>query len=110
MSSIIISHELDIASSKRLAEELGAVSILLEERIFPDGEIKMCVKRPTVLRRTEELIVLFYLYPNPNIRLFELFQSLDMIRDYAPDAVITLILPYLTYARQDKRFLARRLC
>lgn len=41
--------------------------------------------------------------PDPNNDLVELCLILDALRDYNPSEITTVV-PYLAYARQDKRF------
>lgn len=102
---IVASREAASMSSRKLAEQLGVEVVLFKERIFPDGEIKICAQSPKLLSGEDEVILFFDLYPEPNSRLVGLFQSLDIVRDYSPESHVTLIIPYLIYARQDKRFL-----
>ena len=75
----------------------------LDERRFPDGELLIKARKPDEIVDNE--VILFHkLYPEQNKRFLELVQALDLISDYSPRE-ITLIIPYLIYARQDKRFL-----
>ncbi len=74
----------------------------MDKRIFPDGEILLKARNPEKFKGSD-VVLYFKLYPNQNKRLIELFQALDIISDYFPRSLV-LIIPYLIYARQDKRF------
>ena len=101
---MIIASLIDfLESANRLSQLLGAGLILIEKRIFPDGEILIKVKNPEKLKN--ENIVLFHkMYPDQNTRIIELIQILDVLQDYGASRVF-LVIPYMPYARQDKRFL-----
>jgi len=101
---MIIASLIDfLEGANRLSQLLGASLILIEKRIFPDGEILIKVKNPEKLKN--ENIVLFHkMYPDQNTRIIELIQILDVLQDYGASRVF-LVIPYMPYARQDKRFL-----
>ncbi|AFA38894.1 ribose-phosphate pyrophosphokinase [Pyrobaculum oguniense TE7] len=78
-------------------EGLGALA-QMEERVFPDGEL--LVKLPPSER---DVVVVARLYPGVNENLFKLFLALDALNDQGASRIV-LVLPYLPYARQDRRF------
>lgn len=86
--------------AKSIARNLGMKYLQIESKIFPDGE--------TCLRfiesfRNEKIILIHSCFPHQDTRLVELFMILDAAKDLGAKDVITVI-PYLAYARQDKRF------
>ncbi len=102
---IVASPEASLRISKNLARMLGAETTFFSEKTFPDGEVLIRVQEPEKIRGEDKIVLYFPLYPKPNEGLVKLLQALDMINDYSPNAGTTLILPYLVYGRQDKRFL-----
>lgn len=86
---------------KRLAKGLGASYEPLTFSRFPDGELKITLplkKAPT------DIVLLFSLRPELSINdlVASLLLTLTELRRQLPKSKITLILPYLPYARQDK--------
>jgi ribose-phosphate pyrophosphokinase len=84
----------------KVAEELNLKAILIESKIFPDGESYIRIPEEKV---DEELILIQSTYPPQNKHLIELFLMLDAAKDLGAKKIITIV-PYLAYARQDKRF------
>jgi len=92
-----------LESANRLSQLLGVSLLLIEKRIFPDSEILVKVKNPERLKNKN--VILFHkMYPDQNTRIVELIQILDVLQDYDISKIF-LVIPYLPYARQDKRFL-----
>lgn len=83
-----------------LASELEGVGRLkqIDERVFPDGEV--IVRVPEVGR---EVVLVARLYPSVNDNVVKLLLTLDALGD-AGVGRITLVIPYMPYARQDRRF------
>jgi ribose-phosphate pyrophosphokinase len=103
---IVVAPRTSVDRGEGLARRLGAGFTLLEERVFPDGEVLLRASKPQDLKGEEEVILYFPLYPRQNEGLIGLLQALDLVGDYSPPTVeVTLIAPYLPYSRQDKRFL-----
>jgi ribose-phosphate pyrophosphokinase len=92
------------SSSKELgvkvAQELNLKPILIESKIFPDGESYIRIPEEKI---DEELILIQSTHPPQNKHLIELFLMLDVAKDLGAEK-ITAVIPYLAYARQDKRF------
>jgi ribose-phosphate pyrophosphokinase len=86
-----------------MARSLGITLSDHEEREFEDGEHKA---RPLVNVRGKDVFVLHSLYGEPgasvNDKLCRLLFFLGALRDAAAGR-ITAVLPYLCYARKDKR-------
>ncbi len=80
------------------------ISILGEEfqtKSFPDGESYI---RIPVSCSGKKVFVLHRCYPEPDSSLIQLFLVLKQLKEMGASE-ITAIVPYLPYARQDKRFL-----
>jgi ribose-phosphate pyrophosphokinase len=86
--------------SIKLAEKLRAKQIAIESKIFPDGE--------SYLRFAEnfndgDLVVVQSCFPQQDKRLIELLLTLNAAKELGAKRTIAVV-PYLAYARQDKRF------
>ncbi|MEM1902868.1 MAG: ribose-phosphate pyrophosphokinase [Pyrobaculum sp.] len=94
MDILYFLNALDIAYELKDLGELKQI----EERVFPDGEV--IVRLPDVGR---EAVVVARLYPAVNDNLVKLILTLDALNDLGVGKV-TLVIPYMPYARQDRRF------
>lgn len=94
MQILSFQNALDLAME---FERLGTLA-QIEERVFPDGEL--LVRLPPSER---DVVVVARLYPGVNENLFKLFLALDALNDQGAGRIV-LVLPYLPYARQDRRF------
>lgn len=95
MDVLVFQNAFDLAAD---LEGVGAVK-QVEERTFPDGEVLVRLPQDVGL----EVAVLTRLYPNVNDNLVKLVLTLDALSDLGVQRIILLI-PYLPYARQDRRF------
>jgi len=86
----------------KVAQELNLKPILVESKVFPDGESYIRIPSEKI---DEELILIQSTHPPQNKHLIELFLMLDAAKDLGAKKIITVV-PYLAYARQDKRFRA----
>ncbi len=86
-----------------VARQLGLKLAAHEEREFEDGEHKV---RPLVNARNREVFVIHSLYADPeqtvNDKLCRLLFFIAALRD-ASASRITAVIPYLAYARKDKK-------
>ncbi|MEM0374534.1 MAG: ribose-phosphate diphosphokinase [Candidatus Methanomethylicia archaeon] len=90
------SHGLGKSISKLLSLDI----VNLEWKIFPDGESYF-----RFLSKVDDDIILVHsLSPPQDKRILELFFLLKGLRSYGANDVI-LVLPYIAYMRQDKKFL-----
>ena len=91
----------------QVAEILGIPLAALEERDFEDGEHKI---RPLVNVRGRDVYVLHSLHGSPgrspNDKLCRLLFLVGTLKDAAA-AQVTVIAPYLCYARKDRQTKAR---
>lgn len=86
--------------SARLARILGCPLIKPERKRFPDGELYVRLTGEV----SGEHVVIVQSTPEPqNDNLIELYFLAKTARDLGASKV-TLVIPYLAYARQDKRF------
>jgi len=90
---------------KLIAENLGIPFSIINTRIFPNGEVLARINDVKLIQGDKKIILYFSTYPDTNNRIFLLLESLESIRYYSPESEITLVTPYLSYSRQDKRFL-----
>jgi ribose-phosphate pyrophosphokinase len=95
MEVLVFQSAFDLAAD---LEGVGAVK-QVEERTFPDGEVLVRLPQDVGL----EVAVLTRLYPNVNDNLVKLVLTLDALSDLGVRKIVLLI-PYLPYARQDRRF------
>ena len=85
---------------KRLSMLLPFDLIIFEWKVFPDGESYF-----RLLSNVDDSVILVHsLSPPQDKRVVELFLLLKLLRDYKVRNII-LVVPYLAYMRQDKRFL-----
>jgi ribose-phosphate pyrophosphokinase len=88
---------------ERVATALGVTLALHEERAFEDGEHKC---RPLVSVRGADVFVVHSLYgepgTSPNDKLCHLLFFAGALRD-ASAASVTVVVPYLAYARKDRK-------
>ncbi|RLG80952.1 MAG: ribose-phosphate diphosphokinase [Thermoprotei archaeon] len=85
---------------QELAAILGARHVVVEHKLFPDGESYI---RIPVDVSGEDVIVVQSTYKPQDKHLIELLIAIDALRDLGARR-ITVVIPYLAYARQDKRF------
>lgn len=86
--------------ARRTSEKIGCELVKPEMRRFPDGELYLRI--PSGVEGEEVAIV--QSTPEPqNDNLMELFFLLDAAKDQGAEKTVAVI-PYLAYARQDKRF------
>jgi len=75
-----------------------------EFKIFPDGEIYVKIRQEDIdYIDNSRCAVVQSMYPGVNDAFVELMLMLDLVSDYCAKS-ITSVVPYLGYARADKRF------
>lgn len=101
---ILVYPEFNAANANELSKNLGfQSSIEVKTRVFPNGEVLARLSRTDTIAGND-VCIFFSTYPNTNTRLQLLYQTLETLNYYGARE-ISLILPYLSYSRQDKRFL-----
>lgn len=96
---ILFSLNLDFLSfmlSKRLDGKLG----LYNKREFPDGESYLCIESDV----TEHHCIVVADLSHPNNKFLPLIFLLDTLKELGAKSV-GLVAPYLSYMRQDRRFI-----
>jgi len=97
MKTIVIGDDL----AEKLAQLLNLEAILIEERIFPDGELQPRLQKE---KKAEQIILILQKRTDENINsyLLKYFLLARKAKDLAPKVVG--IMPYLPYTRQDAVF------
>ncbi len=83
-----------------LKEKIGSKVYWVEKKKFPDGESYVRIPFPVA---EEDVVLVHTGFEGQNDRLMELFLTLDVLNDLNAKST-TLIMPYMPYARQDRRF------
>lgn len=83
-----------------LAKKFTTSLIIPQVRTFNDAEIKVTLNSDV---SGKHAIIVQRLFPDPNRRIMQLLFLLSRVNSIADD--ITLVLPYMAYARQHKAFL-----
>lgn len=82
-------------------EDLVYLDIVVKS--FPNGEL---LARISDINRADDKILLYFpLFPDTNNNFVLLLQTLEIIRHYKENSRLLIVIPYLSYSRQDKRFL-----
>jgi ribose-phosphate pyrophosphokinase len=87
---------------KKVAEGLNAKTVDLNVKAFPDGEYSLRFEGDLT---DKEIIVIQTTGAPQDTNLMQLLLTLDAVKDLGAKKV-TAVVPYLAFARQDKRFLA----
>ncbi|WP_243679516.1 ribose-phosphate diphosphokinase [Vulcanisaeta souniana] len=85
-----------------VANTLGLNHVTLETKQFPDGG-ESYIRYPIDITTYEGLILIQRAYPEQNNRLIQTMLAIHAARDMGIKN-IHIVLPYLPYSRQDKRF------
>jgi len=101
-SLIIMDGPASPTLSKRVADILGATSVHLEHKVFPDGETYIRFPESVAGR---QVAVIQSCYPPQNKNLLDLLFILDAARDLGAGETAAVV-PYFAYARQDDAYRA----
>jgi ribose-phosphate pyrophosphokinase len=88
---------------KKVAESLNAKTVEVKLKAFPDGEYSLRFEGDVA---DEEVVVVQTTGPPQDTNVMQLLLLLDAAKDLGAKKV-TAVVPYLAFARQDKRFLPR---
>lgn len=99
----VISPDFNERGGRELARYLDEKLITIYTRKFPNDEVLIRLDESSSIKN-EDIILYFPTYPDTNNRIIMLFETLESLKYYGAGK-ISLILPYLSYSRQDKRFL-----
>ncbi|MGZ8890412.1 MAG: ribose-phosphate diphosphokinase [Nitrososphaeraceae archaeon] len=99
-NSVVIAGPASIDLARSISRNLNVKIIEPELKIFSDGESKLRI--PSV--NNKHCIIVQSLYPPPDRHIIQLLMVIHKCKkDNA--SKITVIIPYMAYARQDKAFL-----
>lgn len=88
--------------AKSIADKLNANFISTDTRVFSDGESKQ--KLEGKITNNSRVIIVQSLYMPVDTNLFRLLCLISKAKEYTSD--ITVVIPYVGYARQDAEFLS----
>ncbi len=97
MEHLVIGDEL----AKKIAKQLNLDFILIQDRVFPDGEVQPRLEKE---KKANKAILIFQKKQNEDINayLIKYFLLLRKVKELAQE--IICIMPYFPYARQDSVF------
>jgi ribose-phosphate pyrophosphokinase len=98
---IVIPGPSSLGLGWRIAEALGVEPHPVEHRVFPDGESYIRLTWPV---SGERVVIIQTTAPNPDSKLMQLLFMVRTAKDFGAKEIVAVV-PYLAYARQDKRFL-----
>lgn len=99
-NSVVIAGPASVDLARSISHNLNVKIIEPELKIFFDGESKLRI--PSV--NNKDCIIVQSLYPPPDRHIIQLLMIIHKCKkDHA--SKITVIIPYMAYARQDKAFL-----
>lgn len=99
-NSVVIAGPASVDLARSISHNLNVKIIEPELKIFSDGESKLRI--PSV--NNKHCIIVQSLYPPPDRHIIQLLMIIHKCKkDHA--SKITVIIPYMAYARQDKAFL-----
>ncbi len=84
----------------KLAKELGLEHFRVEHKVFPDGE--SYVRYPLDISG-KHVVIVQTTFPEQDKRLIELLLMVDAAKHLGAEK-ITVVVPYIAYARQDRMF------
>ena len=85
-----------------VAQRLGLLMITTSRKVFPDGEQYLRLD-PNAVRGSERVLILQSMFPEQDSKWVELLLAIEAACNYA--SKVALVITYLAYARQDRRFL-----
>jgi ribose-phosphate pyrophosphokinase len=86
---------------RKIAYELKSSIVSVVFKTFPDGESYLRLDGDI---KGEEVVIVHTTGPPQDARTMQLFLMVDAAKDLGAERVTTVV-PYMAYARQDKRFL-----
>ena len=86
--------------AKKIAKKLHAHFVKTELKLFPDGESKITLSK---IPKVEHIVVVQSTYPPVDTNLFQAVSLVSHSKQFSKK--VTLVIPYMGYARQDREFL-----
>jgi ribose-phosphate pyrophosphokinase len=87
---------------RKVADMLKSKVVSIVFKTFPDGEAYLRLDGDV---KDEEVVIVQTTGPPQDARIMQLFLMVDAAKDLGAERV-TAVVPYMAYARQDKRFLS----
>ena len=100
---VVVSGANGLELGVSVAKAINGEFIMIEQKIFPDGELYIRLSDPTRMRDSIAIIV-NTLFPEQNKSWIETLLLIDSVKEAGAEHVIGVI-PYIAYSRQDKVFL-----
>lgn len=97
MTSYVIAEKSDL--SLKISKYFNAKLVIPQGKIFPDGEQKIILPR---IKNKSKIFIIINSYPHLDSSIIKSFLLISKFQEKSNK--ITLIIPYLPYARQDKEF------
>lgn len=86
--------------ARKITKKLHAYFIKTELKLFPDGESKITLSK---IPKVEHIVVVQSTYPPVDANLFQALSLISYSKQFSKK--VTLVIPYMGYARQDREFL-----
>lgn len=86
---------------QRIAKELNMSYLRVKSKTFSDGD--SFIKFPKRDLKGEDVVIVQTTFPDQNKRLWDMLFMIDTVKEFGAKSV-TAVIPYLPYARQDRRF------
>ncbi len=86
--------------AKKIAKKLKASFVKTQVRVFPDGESKITLSK---IQKSQHVIVVQSTYPPVDTNLIQVLSLVSKSKQIA--SKVTVAIPYMGYARQDREFL-----
>ena len=99
MMTVIATYS-SLGLAAKIAKVLADDVVLIEEKVFPDGERYVRVPQ----RLSGDIVLVHSTHPPQDSRIIELLLTIDALKGAGAERLIVVV-PYLAYARQDKRFM-----
>lgn len=100
MKTTVIGGKASEDLARKLARRLKAGFVSSEVRVFPDGESKITISS---VPKKGRIIVVNSIYPPVDTNLVQTLALISKARQFSSS--VTVVIPYLGYARQDREFL-----
>ena len=96
----VLAGSTSVQIAKNLAVKMNALYVESSLRVFPDGESKINAK---LGRARGKIVVVQSMYPPVDTHLLHAAMLIAKAKENASE--VTAVIPYMGYARQDKKFL-----
>ena len=101
VSLTVLGGSASVNLGKRISKLLDAKFLEAKVKTFPDGESKITINSKI---KSKKIVIVQSLYPPVDTHLVQLLSLIIEARLFTKD--ITIVVPYMGYARQDRVFLS----